>query len=147
MAGLVPRALGVTDPDMARALNEREVAMALRARELAEAAVKQGEPWALSLGPPPREPAQCEMWWQAVSTVAAYREGWHIEANGHPLGAGEPVDGLQELVYRRRAQAAIRRARPLVEASSPRECPQYSLVTVVPQDTGASVEDERTLGL
>jgi hypothetical protein len=134
VAGLVPRALGVTDPDMARALHEREVAMAHRARELAEAAVQGGEPWALRLGPPPSEPARRETWWHAVSTVAAYREGWHIEADGHHLGAGEPVGGFQDLVHHRRAQAAIRRARTLAEVSSPWERWEHTAETTVAQE-------------
>ena len=37
VAGLIPRAIGVTDPDMARALDEREITMQRRVRELARA--------------------------------------------------------------------------------------------------------------
>jgi conjugative relaxase-like TrwC/TraI family protein len=147
VAGLVPRALGVTDPDMARALHEREVVMALRARELAEAAVTRGEPWALSLGPPPSEPARRETWWRAVSTVAAYREGWHIEADGHHLGSGEPVEGLQDLVYLRRAQAAVRCARTLVDTSSRAEIGEHASAPTVGQDTVASVGGGPIFGL
>ena len=147
VAGLVPRALGVTDLDMAQALHEREMAMAHRARELAEAAVQRGEPWVLRLGPPPSEPARRETWWQAVSTVAAYREGWHIEADGHHLGSGEPVEGLQDLVHLRRAQAAVRCARTLVDTSSRAEIGEHASAPTVGQDTVASVGGEPIFGL
>ena len=147
VAGLVPRALGVTDPDMARALHEREVAMAQRARELAEAAVQGSKPWVLRLGPPPTEPARRETWWGAVSTVAAYREGWHIEADGHTLGSGGPVDGLQDLVYRRRAQAAAVRARTLVEASRPTAPREHTPERTVAHVTEFPEEGDPTFGL
>ena len=147
VAGVVPRALGVTDPDMARALHGREVAMVLRARELAEAAVQGGEPWALRLGPPPSEPARRETWWHAVSTVAAYREGRHIEADGQPLGAGEPVDSLQDLVYHRRAEAAVRRARTLAEVSSPGGSRKHTPERPVARGTGAPEEGSPTFVL
>jgi hypothetical protein len=147
VAGLVPRALGVTDPDMARALHEREVAMAHRARELAEAAVQRGEPWALSLGPPPSEPARRETWWQVVSTVAAYHERWHIEADGHHLGSGEPVDGLQDLVYLRRAQAAVGYARSLADVPSTSGSREYVSATTIRQETGTAVESRPTFWL
>ena len=38
IAGLIPKAQGVTDPDMAKGLADREVAMEERARALAEQA-------------------------------------------------------------------------------------------------------------
>ena len=41
IAGLIPRAVGVTDPDMARALEERDEAMQRRARALAEQAIER----------------------------------------------------------------------------------------------------------
>ena len=45
IAGLIPRAQGVTDPDMARALAERDHAMEQRARSLAEEAIAAGHSW------------------------------------------------------------------------------------------------------
>ena len=44
VAGLIPRAVGVTDPDMARALDEREITMQRRARELAERRSRKAKP-------------------------------------------------------------------------------------------------------
>lgn len=60
VAGLVPRAEGIADPDMARAIRECEQAIARRARELAEEALAAEAPGpAHSAGPPtipPRAP-------------------------------------------------------------------------------------------
>jgi hypothetical protein len=86
IAGLIPRVQGVSDPDMARALAERDDAMEQRARSLAQEAIAAGQtpgcgPW----GSPPSAPAQRERWLREVSTVAAYRDRWHIEGQG-PLG-------------------------------------------------------------
>ena len=47
IAGLIPRASGVTDPDLARALDDRATAMERRARQLAERALHHAETWCL----------------------------------------------------------------------------------------------------
>jgi hypothetical protein len=78
VAGPIPRAVSVTDPDMARALDEREITMQRRAWELAEHAVAQGQVWVSSLGVSPTDPIARERWMQAVMTVAAYRNRWNI---------------------------------------------------------------------
>ena len=54
IAGLIPRAQGVSDPDMARALAERDHAMEQRARSLAHEAIAAG----LRLATAPRGPAE-----------------------------------------------------------------------------------------
>jgi conjugative relaxase-like TrwC/TraI family protein len=74
IAGLIPRAQGVTDPDMARALAERDQAMEQRALSLAEEAIAARHTWVRPLGPPPSGSAQRERWLREVSTVAAYRD-------------------------------------------------------------------------
>ena len=58
IAGLIPRAVGVTDPDMARGLEERDEAMQRRARALAEQAIERNQIWVRRLGiaPPNRSP-------------------------------------------------------------------------------------------
>ena len=63
VAGLVPRAGQLDDKDMARAVREREDAIAQRARDLAEAAVRTGANWAKPFGPPPSRPVVAEAWW------------------------------------------------------------------------------------
>jgi len=109
IAGLVPRTLGITDPDMARALTERHEAMEQRARALAEEAVASSASWTRQLGPRPSDPATGEHWIQSASTIAAYRERWDISA-AEPLGPEDAVTSVEQLGHRRRAQAAVSRA-------------------------------------
>jgi hypothetical protein len=110
VAGLIPRAVGVTDPDMARALDEREAIMQRRARELAESAVAQGQAWVGSLGVPPTDPIARERWMRAVTTVAAYRDRWNIPVDHTALGPDNPVEPVEALRDRTRARAASKLA-------------------------------------
>jgi hypothetical protein len=113
IAGLVPRAVGVTDPDMVRALVERERTMRRRARELAVDALEHRETWVLQLGAPPVEHVRHERWLEAISTVAAYREHSDIADDRRPLGPSGAVRTLEALGHRRRAAAAVAEARRL----------------------------------
>jgi len=110
IAGLIPRAADVTDPDMARALYDRDQAMQRRAAELAAQAVERGQVWVRRLGSPPADPGAREGWMQAVSTVAAYRDRWGIGNDHRPLGPGSAAKTIEALAHRRRAQAAVERA-------------------------------------
>jgi conjugative relaxase-like TrwC/TraI family protein len=110
VAGLIPRAAGVTDTDMARALVERDRAMERRARESAELAIERGEPWVRRLGPAPNEPTARQQWMRAVSTVAAYRDRWAVADDRLPLGPDRAVKGIEETRQRTRAEGAVRRA-------------------------------------
>jgi hypothetical protein len=110
VAGLIPRAIGVADPDMARALDERENTMQRRARELAERAVAQGQAWVSSLGVPPTDPIARERWMRAVTTVAAYRERWNIPVGHIPLDSGNAIEPVEALRDRMRARAATKLA-------------------------------------
>jgi len=56
IAGLIPRAAGITDPDMVRALNERDKAIQRRAAALAVQAVERSHAWVRRLGSPPADP-------------------------------------------------------------------------------------------
>ena len=71
---------------MVRALDDRDEAMQRRARGLAERAIERDEAWVRRLGCPPADPAARELWMAPVSTVAAYRDRWKIEALA-PLGS------------------------------------------------------------
>ena len=62
VVGLIPRARGITDPDMARALTERDRAMQARARAVANDALESGQPWAKALGVIPEEPERRARW-------------------------------------------------------------------------------------
>ncbi|MGA2531184.1 MAG: AAA family ATPase, partial [Acidimicrobiales bacterium] len=66
IAGLIPRAVGVTDTDMARGLQERAEALQRRARELAERAIDQNPLWLRQLGVRPSDPLAAERWLEAV---------------------------------------------------------------------------------
>jgi conjugative relaxase-like TrwC/TraI family protein len=109
IAGLIPRARGVTDPNVARALAERDLAMEQRARTLAEQAVRSGEPWVKRFGTPPATPAHQERWLREVTTVAAYRDRWHVSGQS-PLGQRDDGRGAEQTGQLRRAQAAAIRA-------------------------------------
>jgi hypothetical protein len=105
IAGLIPRAQGVTDPEMARALVEREKAMEERALSLAQEAIARGDSWVRSLGDPPSGAVKRERWLREVSTVAAYRDRWNIEGQ-RPLGAPPDRQDLEQTTQRKRAVAA-----------------------------------------
>ena len=112
IAGLIPRARGVTDPDMTQALAERDDAMEQRCRGLAEEAIMARQGWVQSLGDPPSESPQRERWLREVSTVAAYRDLWHIEGR-RPLGAAPDRDNFEQTTQRKRALAAGERAKAI----------------------------------
>jgi conjugative relaxase-like TrwC/TraI family protein len=111
IAGLVPRATNISDPDMARGLWERDQAMERRARTLAEHAISAAQPWTRSLGLPPGHSGRHELWLRAVSTVAAYRDRWNIGQDRRPLGT--EATSSEQLGHRRRALAALERARTI----------------------------------
>ena len=119
IAGLIPRALGVDDEDLARALVERDRAMERRARELADQALAEGRAWVRSLGPAPIEAGRREAWLRAVSTVAAFRDRWELGADPRPLGLKPAVTTLEGLGHRRSAQAAVARALKLAHGTAP----------------------------
>jgi hypothetical protein len=112
IAGLIPRVQGVSDPDMARALSERDDAMEQRARSLAQEAIAAGHAWLRPFGAPPGAPAQQERWLREVSTVAAYRDRWHIEGQG-PLGPASDRENYEQTAQRNKALAAGKWARAI----------------------------------
>jgi conjugative relaxase-like TrwC/TraI family protein len=119
VAGLIPRATRVTDPDFAQALVERDQAIQRRARELAERAVARGDAWVRELGRPPGEPAARERWLAAVSTVAAYRERWDIAEHRSPLGPPKAPKTIEALRHHERVTVAVSRARRLAGERGP----------------------------
>jgi hypothetical protein len=107
IAGLIPRATRISDPDMARALIERDKAMEDRARQLADALSstdKLGSSGSATR-PPTRQPAN--PWLSAVSTVAAYRDRWGIGDDYRPPGPDTAVKTIEGLGHRNRAQASV----------------------------------------
>jgi conjugative relaxase-like TrwC/TraI family protein len=137
IAGLVPRATNVADADMARALRERDRAMETRARTLALQAISSAQPWTNHVGPAPDHPARRELWLRALSTVSAYRERWNVTHDPRPLGP--EATSFEQLGQRRRAQAALQRARTLStrDGRPPRRPRSANLAqTVTPQTQG-----------
>jgi hypothetical protein len=111
IAGLVPRAGHVPDPDMDRALQERERSMLERARTLTDEAISTGAAWLGSLGPIPTEAGLRSRWLREASTVSAYRDRWNVGHDLRPLGP--QATSFEQLDQRRRAWAAITRAQTL----------------------------------
>jgi conjugative relaxase-like TrwC/TraI family protein len=120
IAGLIPRAQGVSDPELARALAERDLAMEGRARTLAEQAIESGHPWVQSLGPAPSDPGRRARWLRNVSTVAAYRDRWHITGE-RSIGNRSDVGSTEQMSERKRAQAAAERALAISQDSTNRQ--------------------------
>jgi hypothetical protein len=109
VAGLIPRVRRVTDPDMARALTEREHAMETRARTLAIQAIEAGDEWVYRLGPAPNDLGERARWLREVSTIAAYRERWQITGPG--ILGGDDVKSIEHIDQLQRALAARTRTR------------------------------------
>lgn len=110
VAGLFPRAHGVSDPDMARGLTERDQAIEQRAESMAEQAVAKLLPWIGRLGQPPPHPSARREWLESVATVAAYRDRWGITTDPRPLGTPETVTSVEQYDQRKRALASAERA-------------------------------------
>jgi hypothetical protein len=109
IAGLVPRAKGVTDPDMAKALQQRDEALERRAAALAAWAVERKPPWVRRLGKPPDDPAARAAWIHQVRVVAAYREGWKLTSVA-PVDELEQASSIEQIGHQKRARAAAEHA-------------------------------------
>ena len=116
IAGLIPRAQRVSDTEMAQALAERDQAMEERARTLADQAVGAGERWVQRLGTPPATPARRERWIKEVSTVASYRDRWHITGQS-PVGKQGDTSSNEQTGQWQRALAAASQARAINSAA------------------------------
>ena len=109
IAGLIPRATEVTDPDLGQALIEREHAIEERAIALAERAIEERAKWIQHLGQVPSHPTHQAAWLANVATIAAYRERWNI--TGKTVIDNESnVDSIEQLGQRRRASSAAKAA-------------------------------------
>ena len=137
VAGLVPRASGIDDPDLARAIGEREEAIARRALDLAEHAVRTCAPWAKPLGSPPAVPVVAQAWWDRVAVVAAYRDRWRITTPS-TLGDAKDIGSFQQAGHSTRAQRAWQEAARLAGVL-PR--------TATPVHGGVSAQPEARVGL
>ena len=120
VAGLLPRAMGVEDPDIARALAERDRAIEARAEaKLADALAKR-ERWTAALGTAPEDPATRLAWEHKARTVAAYRDRWDGPAT-KPLGAAEACKNTEQLFEWVRAKRALEACQRLSQATQETE--------------------------
>jgi conjugative relaxase-like TrwC/TraI family protein len=110
ICGLVPRALGVTDPDLARALEERDHALQSRAWTLTQEAVTSHAPWLRQLGERPDDDDAQKRWLHAISAVAAYRDRWNIGDDHRPLGPDDAITSGEQASQRELARNALRGA-------------------------------------
>ncbi|NNN22603.1 MAG: AAA family ATPase [Acidimicrobiales bacterium] len=111
IVGLIPRAQSVIDPDMEKALIERERSIELRAIDLAESAIRNNSRWISELCPLPTSPSGKEAWMNTVSIIAAYRDYWDIGDHPDPLGSEEVTMTIVQSSQKSRAQRALNRAR------------------------------------
>jgi conjugative relaxase-like TrwC/TraI family protein len=116
IAGLIPAARHITDPEMRQALAERAALIEQRAESLVARALEAGEPWIGKLGPTPEDPNQRLRWERCAATVAAYRDRHGVPDPANPFG--EPTGGGQwtRRSDRRRAQTAANQARRITRS-------------------------------
>lgn len=111
IAGLVPRATGITDLTMRQALQEREQLMQQRLDTLTTTAIEHPEPWMRTLdGMAP------EARLAAVRAVVAYRDRWGITYTS-PLGP-VPNDDAQRVDYER-ARTSLVSHQPDPQSTAP----------------------------
>lgn len=110
IAGLIPAAVGVTDPDMRAALAERHALITNRAAALAEQAIADPDSWARAVGPRPAAGAAAEAWIASVQTISAYRDRYTLTGTD-PVGPA-PSSIVQRIDHARAVQA-LRRAQDL----------------------------------
>ncbi len=112
IAGLIPRAMGVMDPDIAKALVERDRAIEDRAQTLAERAVERNAGWVRRLGRPPTDPTMRAAWMSQVRVVAAYRDRWGI-AGQIVIGKESDVSTIEQIGHYKRARLAQQKAQTI----------------------------------
>ncbi len=139
VAGLIPRATGVTNLDMALALRQRDEAIEARARTVLAEALERRAAWVRRLGRPPADPALRVEWEAAASTVAAYRELWGLTGKPTVIGTERGVGSVEQLAHYKRASAAVLRAIELSKlgaeppSEAPVDAPARPPVTVTPE--------------
>ncbi|NEE01506.1 MobF family relaxase [Phytoactinopolyspora halotolerans] len=110
IVGLIPAATHVVDPEMRRALDEREALIEHRAAALVQQAITERSPWLTGIGPAPPNPQQRKHWMRCVTTIAAYRERHEI-TGPDALGDQHRRDDWAYRSDRRRAAEALHAVR------------------------------------
>lgn len=117
ITGLIPRAIGVADPQMQQALTEREALITERARTLALQALSAPEPWAAKFGGTPTAPESVAEHARLLAVVMAYRDRYRITTAGDALGPIPDRDAQRIDYERARAAAAALRDQTATAAS------------------------------
>jgi conjugative relaxase-like TrwC/TraI family protein len=109
VAGLFPRATGITDPDVVSALRDRATAIEEHARNLAVEAIDRGDAWLHHFGEVPQDNEHFEPWLREVVAGMTYLEFWGTEDLSFASKAGiNPQQQVQhERVLRAMEQARI----------------------------------------
>jgi conjugative relaxase-like TrwC/TraI family protein len=124
IAGLIPYASGVSDPEMRRTLVEREELIEQRAAAVLDRDLDQGEPWTGALGTKPENARTRARWRRYGQVVAAYRDRYQI-TDDTPLGT--IADSDAQKIDAARAQAALQRAKQLSQRSPEQEQPDLAV--------------------
>lgn len=146
IAGLIPAAPPAADPDIQRALDEREKLITARASAVLHQALTENQPWTKDLGPVPADARVRAQWLEAARTVAAYRDRYGIiDPPSGPVTAtthdasleatlGPVVSHIDRTVVedRRRATQALLRARRLSEQAPRKTSPAPGRAPGVP---------------
>lgn len=123
IAGLIPHASGITDPEMHQALTERETLIEQRAGTLLTHALDEDEPWTAALGPTP-EGAAASRWRECGRIVAAYRDRYQI-TDDTPLGPEAGSDAQK--IDAARVETALKRAKQLSRQTPEHEQPDLTV--------------------
>lgn len=146
IAGLIPAAPPSADPDIQRALAEREKLITARAGAVLHQALAENQPWTKDLGTAPANARVRSQWLEAARTVAAYRDRYSIidppsgpvSATSHDTSLeatlGPVVSHIDPTVVedRRRATQALLKARRLSEQAPRQAAPVPGRAPVVP---------------
>jgi hypothetical protein len=109
VAGLFPRAGGITDPDVVSALSDRVSAIEERVRYLATEAIERGDAWVSDFGEAPETTEHYLQWYREVAVGAAYLERCGVKDFAVHNGSVSP----QQEEQRTRVLDAMVRARAL----------------------------------
>ncbi len=124
IAGLIPYASGVTDPEMHRTLVERQDLIERRAVAVFDRDTNEGAPWTAALGTKPADARTARRWRRAGQVVAAFRDRYQI-TDDQPLGAGGGSDAQK--IDAARAAAALNRAKQLSQRAPDTEQPDLTV--------------------
>ncbi|MGO9899918.1 MAG: MobF family relaxase [Solirubrobacteraceae bacterium] len=139
IAGLIPRAQGVSDEDLARALREREQAIERRASALLERAIGEQAGWLRRLGRPPQDEQLRTVWLREARVVAAYRDRWAVQTP-EPVDQRASAHTIEQVGHQKRAAGAAARALKISQQARREQPPQQTSVQL-----GTDIDQHRGL--